>query len=84
MSKKLLVANYSQITKVAKKLGFYFCRMAKGSHEIWRRDKDSRQTTIPNHGSEPLKKKTFKSILKDFGISVENFWKVLKPPKWEK
>jgi len=84
MSKRILVVNYYQIVKVAKKLGFYFCRGAKGSHEIWRRNKESRQTTIPNHGSKPLKKKTFKSILKDFGISAEDFWKVLKPPKWEK
>lgn len=84
MSKRKLVANYHQIAKVAKKLGFYFCRKAKGSHEIWRRDRDKRQTTIPNHGSKPLKKKTFKSILRDFGISAEKFWKILKPPKWEK
>jgi predicted RNA binding protein YcfA (HicA-like mRNA interferase family) len=73
MSKRFPVANYRQVTKVAKKLGFYFCRQAKGSHEIWRRDTDGRQTTIPNHGSKPLKRKTLKSILKDFGISPEEF-----------
>jgi len=67
------VANYYQIVRVAKKLGFYFCRQAKGSHEIWRRDSDGRQTTIPNHGSKPLKRKTLKSILKDFGITPEEF-----------
>ena len=67
------MANYYQIVRVAKKLGFYFCRQAKGSHEIWRRDSDGRQTTIPNHGSKPLKRKTLKSILKDFGITPEEF-----------
>ncbi|MCD6233063.1 type II toxin-antitoxin system HicA family toxin [bacterium] len=34
---------------------------------------DSHQTTIPNHGSKPLKRKTLKSILKDFGISSKEF-----------
>ena len=73
MSKRILVVNYYQIVKVAKKLGFYFCRGAKGSHEIWRRDSDGHQTTIPNHGSKPLKRKTLKSILKDFGIAPKEF-----------
>jgi len=73
MSRKFPVANYRQVIKVAKKLGFYFCRQAKGSHEIWRRDSDGRQTTIPNHGSKPLKRKTLKSILKDFNITPEEF-----------
>jgi len=73
MGKRFPVANYRQVVRVARKLGFYFCRQAKGSHEIWRRDSDGRQTTIPNHGSKPLKRKTLKSILKDFGISPEEF-----------
>jgi len=76
MGKKFPVVNYRQIIKIAKKLGFYFCRSAKGSHEIWRRDSDGRQTTIPNHGSKPLKRKTLKSILKDFDISAEEFLKL--------
>ena len=78
MSGKFPVANYRQVIRVAKKLGFYFCRQAKGSHEIWRRDLDSRQTTIPNHGSKPLKRKTLKSILKDFRITPDEFKKILK------
>ena len=73
MGKRLPVANYYQVVRMAKKLGFYFCRQAKGSHEIWRRDSDGRQTTIPNHGSKPLKRKTLKSILKDFGITPGEF-----------
>ncbi|MBU2635332.1 type II toxin-antitoxin system HicA family toxin, partial [Patescibacteria group bacterium] len=52
MSKRFPVVNYRQVVKVAKQLGFYFCRRAKGTHEIWRRDLDGRQTTIPNHGSK--------------------------------
>jgi len=76
MGNRFPVANYRQVARVAKKLGFYFCRQAKGSHEIWRRDSDGRQTTIPNHGSKSLKRKTLKSILKDLGITPEEFFKI--------
>ncbi|TRZ82874.1 type II toxin-antitoxin system HicA family toxin [bacterium] len=50
MGKKFPIANYRQVVKIAKELGFSFCRQAKGSHEIWRRDSDGRQTTISKHG----------------------------------
>ncbi len=73
MGRRFPVANYHQVIRIAKKLGFSFCRQAKGTHEIWRRDSDGRQTTIPNHGSKPLKRKTLKSILKDFSITPEEF-----------
>jgi predicted RNA binding protein YcfA (HicA-like mRNA interferase family) len=76
MGKKFPVVTYREVAKVAKKLGFYLCRRAKGSHEIWRRDSDGRQTTIPNHGSKPLKRKTFKSILKDLNITLDEFLKL--------
>jgi predicted RNA binding protein YcfA (HicA-like mRNA interferase family) len=78
MAKKFPAANYRDISKVAKKLGFYFYRQAKGSHEIWRRDKDSRQTTIPNHGSKIIKCRTLKAILEDLQISAEEFIKLRK------
>jgi predicted RNA binding protein YcfA (HicA-like mRNA interferase family) len=71
MSKKFPALNYRQIVKIAKKLGFYFCRQAKGSHEIWRRDEDGRYTTIPNHGSKIIKRETIKSIIDDLGISID-------------
>lgn len=34
MGKRFPAANYRQVVKIAKKLGFSFCRRAKGSHEI--------------------------------------------------
>lgn len=64
--------------KVARKLGFCFYRQAKGSHEIWRRAKDSRYTTIPRHSGKTLKRKTLKAIIKDLDISVVEFRKLLK------
>jgi len=52
---------------------FVFYREAKGSHEIWRRDIDGRQTTLYNHGNKNLKRRTFKAIMKDFGIRGKEF-----------
>lgn len=76
MGTKFPTINYRQITKIAKKLGFSFYRQAKGSHEIWRRDVDRRQTTIPNHGKKDIKSRTVKAIIEDFGISVKEFRKL--------
>ena len=73
MSNKFPAVNYKDVVKIVKKLDFYFCRQAKGSHEIWRRDKDGRQTTIPNHGKKIIKRRTLKAILKDLQISLKEF-----------
>lgn len=69
-------ANYRQVAKVARSLGFYLLRQGKGSHEIWKRDSDDRFTTIANHGSKSFKRKTLKSILEDLQISLEEFLKL--------
>lgn len=78
MGKKFPAANYRDVVKIARKLGFYFYRQAKGSHEIWRRDGDSRQTTIPNHGNRIIKRRTLKAILDDILVSPEEFIKLKK------
>jgi len=72
MSKRFPPLNYRQITKVAKNLGFHFERMAKGSHEIWRRGVDKRHTTIPNHGNKIIKIRTLKAIIEDIGITLKD------------
>jgi predicted RNA binding protein YcfA (HicA-like mRNA interferase family) len=71
-------ANYRDLTKVTKKLGFYLCRQASDSHEVWRRDRDGRQTTLFNHGSKAVKRKTIKAILEDLNISPGEFLKLKK------
>lgn len=73
MSKKFPVVTDREIIKVARKLGFSFYRQAKGSHEVWRRAFDKRYTTIPRHRGKIIKRKTLKSILQDFEISIEEF-----------
>lgn len=78
MSKEFPALNYRKITKVAQHLGFYLARTAKGSHEIWRRDNDGRQATIPNHGGKDLSRPTLKAIFEDFGIGTGDLNKILK------
>ncbi len=81
MGEKFPQANYRDIAKVAKKIGFSFYRQAKGSHEIWRRADDGRYTTIPRHGSKSIKRKTFKGILEDFQITFKEFIQLRKGKK---
>lgn len=80
MGEKFPQANYRDISRVAKKIGFCLYRQAKGSHEIWRRA-DGRYATIPRHGSKPIKRKTFKGILEDFQITFKEFIRLRKGKK---
>ena len=73
MSKKLPAVTDREVIKVAKNLGFTFYRQAKGSHEVWRRVSDGRHTVIPRHAGKIINRKTLKSIIDDFGITVEVF-----------
>jgi len=63
---------YRDAAKLAAGQGFYCARTARGSHEIWRNDATGVQTTIPNHGNRPLKRKTAKAILEDIGVSPKD------------
>lgn len=78
MSKEFPALNYREVTKIAKYLGFYLARTAKGSHEIWRRDRDGRHATIPNHGAKDINRRTLKAIFDDLNISPRNINKILK------
>ena len=73
MGDRFPIPSYRELTKAAKKLGFSFFRQAKSSHEIWRRESDGKQTTIPNYGRKAIKRKTLKAILGDFGIHWKKF-----------
>jgi len=77
MTRTFPQANYADVAKVARKLGFCLLRQGKGSHEIWR-NANGRYTTIPKHGSKSIKRKTFKAILNDFQITPSEFSKILK------
>ena len=65
---------YREVISRLKALGFEFDRYAKGSHEIWWNPKTRKRTTIPNHPGD-IPEGTLKAILKEAGISPEEFLK---------
>jgi len=70
------VLNINNLTLCLKKTWFLFLSRGKRKSEIWRRDADGRQTTIYNHGKQYLKRRTFKAILNDLGITWKEFVKL--------
>jgi len=66
--------SYRQIIKRLKKSGFVFDRQAAGSHEIWHNTQSDKYTTIPNHPGD-IPEGTLRAILKQAGISSDNFLK---------
>lgn len=63
---------YREVAKRLRKLGFELYRQGKGSHEIWRHS-DGRWTTVPNHGSKVISRRTMKSILDAVGMDGTEF-----------
>jgi predicted RNA binding protein YcfA (HicA-like mRNA interferase family) len=64
-------AKAKTIERVARKLGFEKVRQ-KGSHARWKHP-DGRATTIPIHGSAEIGSWLFQEILKQLGITEEEF-----------
>ena len=64
-------AKASELERVARKLGFEKVRQ-KGSHARWQHP-DGRATTIPIHGNAEIGNWLFYEILKQLGISLEEF-----------
>lgn len=60
------------LVRVAESVGFVFDRQA-GSHAVFYRDADKRRIVIPMHGSKDLKPGTLRGIIRDMGLTVEEF-----------
>jgi predicted RNA binding protein YcfA (HicA-like mRNA interferase family) len=73
MSSKFPAVTSDEVIKVLQKIGFRFKRQSGSSHAIYYRDTDKRRTNVPVHKGKILKRKTFKSILSDSGLTVEEF-----------
>lgn len=70
---KLPALKSKQVIKVLEKAGFAFARQ-KGSHAMY--VKENLGVTIPIHNKE-LKKGTLKSIIKQSGMTVDEFVELL-------
>jgi predicted RNA binding protein YcfA (HicA-like mRNA interferase family) len=75
---KLPVLTASEVIRGLKKSGFVFDRQAKGSHEIWYNPVTKRRTSIPNHPGVDMHKGTLRAILKEAGLSVEEFLELIR------
>lgn len=73
MSSKFPAVASDEVIKVLQQIGFRFKRQSGSSHAIYYRDADKRRTNVPVHKGKMIKRKTFKSILTDSGLTVEEF-----------
>lgn len=68
---KLTIISSKEMEAILKRLGFDEIRQT-GSHELFNRRQDGRNTVLPMH-SKDLKRGLIKAILKDIGISDEEY-----------
>jgi predicted RNA binding protein YcfA (HicA-like mRNA interferase family) len=71
---KLTPAKPDEVVRMLKKLGFTLIRQS-GSHAVFRHA-DGRWTTVPIHRGRDVAKGTLRKILKDAGVTVEEFEKL--------
>ncbi len=64
--------SYREIIKKLRLLGFEFYRHAAGSHEIWYNSDTDKFTTVARHNTD-MPEGTMKAIIKQAGISVDEF-----------
>ena len=69
-------AKARDLERAALRLGFRKVRQ-KGSHARWKHP-DGRSTTIPAHGDADIGGWLFREILKQLGITEEDFWELLR------
>ncbi len=74
---KLKVTKPETVVKVLLKIGFKPIRQS-GSHLVLRRESDGKWTTVPIHKGKDVAKGTLRKILRDAGLSVEEFNKLTK------
>ena len=68
---KLRPARPQEVQRVLEALGFILIRQS-GSHAVYRRA-DGRWTTLPMHPSKDIARGTLRRIIKDAGLTVEEF-----------
>ena len=73
---KLPVVSGKEVVKTLSKIGFRHVR-TKGSHAILNKEADKGKITIPVPLHKELAKGTLKSIMKQAGLRLEDFLKLL-------
>ncbi len=73
MTPRFPAATSDDVLRVARKLGFEFSRQAGTSHAVYKRDTDNRRVVVHIHSGKTIKRKTLLSIIKDLGITIDEF-----------
>jgi len=63
---------YPDVVRRLRSFGFAFDRHGKGSHEVWRHVVSGHRVTLSHHAGD-IPEGTLRSILREAGISVEDF-----------
>jgi predicted RNA binding protein YcfA (HicA-like mRNA interferase family) len=73
---KLRLVAYRQLSKVAEAAGFQWVRR-EGSHNVFR-NAAGRIVVIPDHGSQVIVRPLLRKILRDMGLSLEEYDRILE------
>jgi predicted RNA binding protein YcfA (HicA-like mRNA interferase family) len=73
---RLRLVTYRELRKVAESCGFEWKRR-QGSHNTFK-NSEGRIIVIPDHGAQVIVRPLLRKILRDIGISVDEYRKVLK------
>lgn len=76
MSLKLPVVTARDVVRAAERLGFVF-RRQRGSHAVYRREADRARLVVPMHAGETIRPGTLITILKQMGITRDEFLELL-------
>lgn len=68
---RLRLVPYRQLRKVAEAAGFAWVR-CEGSHNTFR-NAEGRIVLLPDHGSQVIVRPLLRKILRDMGLSVEQY-----------
>jgi predicted RNA binding protein YcfA (HicA-like mRNA interferase family) len=73
---RLRLVAYSRLAKVAEVKGYEWVR-ASGSHNVFRHS-SGKIIVIPDHGAQVIVRPLLRKILRDLGVSPEEYTELLK------
>ena len=73
---RLRLVPFATLAKLAEAKGFQHVRQ-EGSHNVFR-NADEKIIVIPNHGSQVIVRPLLRKILRDMGVSLDEYEKMLK------
>ena len=74
---RLLTLKAAEVIRALERGGFVMVRVSGSHHRMIHRDDPARATTVPMHKGRDLPKPFLRAILKQAGLSVEEFARLL-------